>query len=198
MQGERFVGVSSGRPGSRSTAGGKDSRCERSGVEPCPRRSRSRRPRHSVGSACRQRARRLGIRVEPIAREVEKLRGLEFEHPVPVDFLSEPRSRRTSRSTANKLSADDKKEIARAQSQLRSIGLLADDVDLIDALSSLRRPARSPSTTRRRSGSPCAARSSTAPRRSRSRTSSRTRCRISTSTWASSNRPPTAIMRLTR
>ena len=28
-------------------------------------------------------------RVEPIAREVEKLRGLEFEHPVPVDFLSD-------------------------------------------------------------------------------------------------------------
>ena len=30
-------------------------------------------------------------RVLPIAREVEKLRGLEFEHPVPVDFLSRRR-----------------------------------------------------------------------------------------------------------
>ena len=63
-------------------------------------------------------------RVEPIAREVEKLRGLDFEHPVPVDFLSEAAFKKNIAVDRDKLSADDKKEIRRAQSQLRSIGLL--------------------------------------------------------------------------
>ena len=76
-------------------------------------------------------------RVEPIAHAVEKLRGLEFEHPVPVDFLSEAAFKKNLEVDRNKLSGDDKKDIQRAQSQLRSIGLLADNVDLIDAISSL-------------------------------------------------------------
>ncbi len=77
-------------------------------------------------------------RVEPIARAVEKLRGLQFEHPVPVDFLSVAAFKKNIAVDRKKLSADDKEEIQRAQSQLRSIGLLGDNVDLIDALSSLR------------------------------------------------------------
>ena len=42
----------------------------------------------------------------------------------------------------NKLSPSDKEDIERAQLQLRSIGLLGDDVDLIDALTSLQTSAR--------------------------------------------------------
>src|SRR3954471_7574008 len=72
-------------------------------------------------------------RVEPIAREVEKLRGLEFEHPVPVDFLSNAAFNKRIAVTRDTMSADDKTQLERAQSQLRSIGLLGDDVDLIEA-----------------------------------------------------------------
>ncbi len=76
-------------------------------------------------------------RVEPIAREVEKLRGLEFKHPVPVDFLSDAAFSKSVAVTRDTMPADDKAELIRAQFQLRSIGLLRDDVDLIDAISSL-------------------------------------------------------------
>ena len=76
-------------------------------------------------------------RVEPIAREVEKLRGLDFDHPVPVDFLGDAAFNKSVAVTRASMSADDKAQLTRAQSQLRSIGLLRDDVDLIDALSSL-------------------------------------------------------------
>jgi hypothetical protein len=76
-------------------------------------------------------------RVLPIAREVEKLRGLEFEHPVPVDFLSNAAFNKSVAVTRDSLSADDKAQLQRAQSQLRAIGLLPDDVDLIDSISAL-------------------------------------------------------------
>ena len=76
-------------------------------------------------------------RVEPIAREVEKLRGLEFEHPVPVDFLSDAAFSKSGAVTRDTMPADDKAELIRVEFQLRSIGLFRDDVDLIDAISSL-------------------------------------------------------------
>jgi hypothetical protein len=76
--------------------------------------------------------------VEPIAREVEKLRGLDFEHAVPVDFLSEAAFKKHIAVDRDKLTAGDKRDLRRAQSQLRSIGLLGDGVDLIDSISSLR------------------------------------------------------------
>jgi hypothetical protein len=76
-------------------------------------------------------------RVLPIAREVEKLRGLQFEHPVPVDFLSNAAFNKSVAVSRDSLSADDKAQLQRAQSQLRSIGLLGDDVDLIDSISAL-------------------------------------------------------------
>lgn len=74
----------------------------------------------------------------PIAKQVEQLRGLKFEHPVPIAFLSEAAFEQKVTVKQGKLSADDKAEVKRAEAQLRSVGLLAGDVNLIDAVSSLR------------------------------------------------------------
>ena len=76
-------------------------------------------------------------RIEPIAHAVEKLRGLEFEHPVPVDFLTEAAFKKGVAIHPDKLSPADQESLALAQLQLRAIGLLGDDVNLADALSSL-------------------------------------------------------------
>jgi hypothetical protein len=76
-------------------------------------------------------------RVQPIARQVEKLRGLSFEHPVPVEFLSETAFVKRVAVDRGKLSADDKEQLRRAEAQLRSAGLVDGDVDLVDALTSL-------------------------------------------------------------
>ncbi len=76
-------------------------------------------------------------RVAPIAHEVEKLRKLEFEHPVAVEFLSEAAFEKKVSVDKGKLSASDKRSAQRSQSQLRAVGLIGPDVDLLDATSSL-------------------------------------------------------------
>jgi hypothetical protein len=77
------------------------------------------------------------LRVLPIAKEVEKLRGLKFERPVPVTFLSDAAFEKKVRVDKGKLSASDKAEIERSEAQMRAVGLLPDGVNLIDAVSSL-------------------------------------------------------------
>jgi hypothetical protein len=76
-------------------------------------------------------------RIAPIAHEVEKLRKLEFEHPVAVEFLSEAAFEKKVSVDKGKLSASDKRNAERSQSQLRAVGLIGPDVDLLDATSSL-------------------------------------------------------------
>jgi hypothetical protein len=76
-------------------------------------------------------------RIAPIAHEVEKLRKLEFEHPVAVEFLSEAEFEKKVAVDKGKLSASDKRSAERSQSQLRAVGLIGPDVDLLDATSSL-------------------------------------------------------------
>lgn len=78
-------------------------------------------------------------RIEPIAHEVEKLRTLDFEHPVAIDFLGEQAFERRVAVDKGKLSASDKRSAERSQSQLRAVGLIGPDVDLVDATSSLQR-----------------------------------------------------------
>lgn len=78
------------------------------------------------------------LRVLPIAKEVEKLRGLKFEHPVPVDFLSDAAFRKKVGVDHSKLSAADKQDITRSQGQLRAVGLLPAGVDLLGAEGALR------------------------------------------------------------
>ena len=71
--------------------------------------------------------------IEPIAKEVETLRHLKFEHPVKVRFLTEAAFAKQQRTDRSKLSASDKADLSRAQSQLRALGLIGQDVDLFDA-----------------------------------------------------------------
>jgi hypothetical protein len=76
-------------------------------------------------------------RVAPVARTVEKLRGLGFEHPVEVEFLTEDEFARRVALDAGKLSASEADEIRRSQSQLAAVGLVPPGLDLVEAVSSL-------------------------------------------------------------
>ncbi len=78
-------------------------------------------------------------RIAPIAREVEKLRKLSFEHPVAVKFLSEAAFEKKVAVDKGKLTAADKRDAEQSQSQLRAVGLIGNDVDLLDATSSLQK-----------------------------------------------------------
>src|SRR5215207_1725824 len=78
-------------------------------------------------------------RIEPIAHEVEKLRKLDFEQPVAVEFLSEAAFEQKVSVDKGKLSAADKRSAERSQSQLRAVGLIGPDVDLLDATSDLQK-----------------------------------------------------------
>jgi hypothetical protein len=76
-------------------------------------------------------------RVEPIAREVAKLRKLDFEHPVATEFLDEAAFEKKVAVDRGKLSARDKRDIERSEAQLRAVGLIGPDVDIVDAVGSL-------------------------------------------------------------
>jgi hypothetical protein len=72
--------------------------------------------------------------VAPIARTVEKIRGLEFDHPVPVRFLSDKAFRKEVTTDEADLTKQDKREIRRAAESLRALGLISGNVDLFDAV----------------------------------------------------------------
>ena len=76
-------------------------------------------------------------RLQPIASKVAELRGLEFDHAVPAEFLTDAAFEKKVAVDKGKLSKQDKREIERAQGQLRAVGLIGPDVDIVDALSSL-------------------------------------------------------------
>ena len=76
-------------------------------------------------------------RLAPIATEVAKLRGLEFEHPVAAEFLDDAAFEKRVAIDKGKLSKSDKEDIERSQGQLRAVGLIGPDVDIVDAMSSL-------------------------------------------------------------
>jgi hypothetical protein len=77
-------------------------------------------------------------RIGPIAAKVERLRDLDFEHPVAVRFLSEADFEKQQRSKRSDLSKDEEKELQRSQSQLRALGLIGQDVDLFEAGNDIR------------------------------------------------------------
>ncbi len=76
-------------------------------------------------------------KVAPIARKVEKLRGLDFLQPVDVEYLSDAAFAKRVAVDQGKLDASDRADIRRSQAQLAAIGLLPSGVDLVDAVSSL-------------------------------------------------------------
>jgi hypothetical protein len=76
-------------------------------------------------------------RLQPIADKVAELRGLKFDHPVAAEFLSDAAFEKKVAVDKGKLSKRDKEDIARSQAQLRAVGLIGPDVDIVDAVSSL-------------------------------------------------------------
>jgi hypothetical protein len=77
-------------------------------------------------------------KIAALAAKVESLRHLKFDHPVPVDFLSDAAFRKKVGVDRDTLSKTDRADLEREQSQLRAVGLIGHDVDLLEATSSLR------------------------------------------------------------
>lgn len=69
----------------------------------------------------------------PIAREVESIRGLTFEHPVAVEYLDDAAFRARLKEDDDAQSGSELADERRAEAQLRAVGLIAADVDLGDA-----------------------------------------------------------------
>src|SRR5436189_5401629 len=76
-------------------------------------------------------------RLAPIADKVAELRKLKFDHPVAAEFLDDAKFEKRVSIDKGKLTKSDKEDIVRSQGQLRAVGLIGPDVDLIDASSSL-------------------------------------------------------------
>jgi hypothetical protein len=76
-------------------------------------------------------------RIAPIAKEVEKLRGLTFKHAVPVEFLGEKAFNKRVAVDDGKLSKSERAQYAQSASQLSAIGLMNHGVDLAKSLNSL-------------------------------------------------------------
>jgi hypothetical protein len=71
-------------------------------------------------------------RVAPIAEQVAKARGLDFDHPVKVSFVEDAEFRKFFEAPDG---APGRKAAARALAQLRAVGLITGDVDLAAATS---------------------------------------------------------------
>jgi hypothetical protein len=76
-------------------------------------------------------------RIAPIAHSVEKLRRLDFEHPVPVDFLPDAKFRKLVTADNKDLSASDRRDVQRGEGLLRALGLIGRDVDLLHETNTL-------------------------------------------------------------
>jgi hypothetical protein len=72
-------------------------------------------------------------RILPLVRFVEKHRKLAFEHPIPVEFLTDAAFEKRVRHDNVKVSASDRKAAAREVGELRALGLVQGNVDLIGA-----------------------------------------------------------------
>ena len=70
-------------------------------------------------------------RVLEIARQVEDLRGLDFERPVAVRWLSPAKFAKTMQTDAEDLTKADRRDLARQTAALQSIGMIGPDVDLL-------------------------------------------------------------------
>ncbi|NHA01827.1 hypothetical protein G5V59_25040 [Nocardioides sp. W3-2-3] len=78
-------------------------------------------------------------KVKPYVDYVEKERGLKFEHPVYVDFLTDAEFDKQVTSTDGDLDENDREEVRRFEGMLRALGLLPAGVDLLDAVNELSR-----------------------------------------------------------
>jgi hypothetical protein len=87
----------------------------------------------SVSSAGSWFPRRWDARVEPIAAEVARLRGLTFEHPVMIQYLA-PKEFEKQLGDDGQMTADDRAELKREEAVLRAVGLVGGKVDLGSAV----------------------------------------------------------------
>jgi hypothetical protein len=72
-------------------------------------------------------------RVADLAAFVEKARGLTFDHPVRVDFLSAAAYTKAS-TNSTPLKPEDRAQLARSVGQLRALGVVSGTLDLAAAL----------------------------------------------------------------
>jgi hypothetical protein len=70
-------------------------------------------------------------RVAPLVSFVERERGLDFDHPVDVEFLSEAAFKKTVTTSAGSLTKADRADIRNTQAFLRALGLIDGDTDLL-------------------------------------------------------------------
>ena len=76
-------------------------------------------------------------RVADVVNYVAGARGLTFEHPVPVDFLSVPAYRKIASTSAQGLSPKERQQLQHAVETLRALGLVSGKVDLLKQLNTL-------------------------------------------------------------
>ena len=76
-------------------------------------------------------------RIAPFAEIVEDERGLEFDHPIYVDFLSVKEFQKQVSSDEEDLTAEERKEIEQSTGMMRAVGLLEGKVDLFESSNKL-------------------------------------------------------------
>jgi hypothetical protein len=77
-------------------------------------------------------------RVTKYVRIAEKERGLDFQHPVEVRFLPPKEFEQTVTTDDADLTAEERAQIEQSTGELRALGLLTGDVDLLRALNDAR------------------------------------------------------------
>ncbi|HVJ98712.1 MAG TPA: hypothetical protein VNC41_17920, partial [Acidimicrobiia bacterium] len=73
-------------------------------------------------------------RIAPIAKQVEKLRGLKFKHPVDVKFLSVKEFEQEVGVDESQLTDEDRADMKQQERMLRAIGWIDSDTDLLKAI----------------------------------------------------------------
>ena len=76
-------------------------------------------------------------RIAKLVTFVEDARHLRFDHPVPVEFLSEAEYKKTNQTDASKLSPQEKQDLRTFEGQAHALGLVGKDVDLLKQLNTL-------------------------------------------------------------
>ena len=76
-------------------------------------------------------------KIAPFAEIVEDERGLEFDHPIYVDFLTVKEFQKQVSSDEEDLTAEDRKEIEQSTGMMRAVGLLEGKVDLFESSNKL-------------------------------------------------------------
>jgi hypothetical protein len=76
-------------------------------------------------------------RVADLAAFVEDERGHDFDHPVPVDFLTAEEYSERTRTDAGELDEAALEEAEQNEAQLRALGLVSGDVDLVESTNDL-------------------------------------------------------------